>query len=92
MEKLMEFSTAVTGFHYYKKYWDPVENECLSCALEKENPYDYFAIKMCQRNGKIGHLPMEISRPTKYLLNRGARITATLTLTSHYASPLAQGL
>ena len=48
----MEFSTAVTGFHYYKKYWDPVENECLSCALEKENPYDYFAIKMCQKKWK----------------------------------------
>ena len=61
------------------------------CAHKKGNPYDYFAIKTCQKDGKIvGHLPMEISRPTKYLLERGARITATLTSTLYYASPLVQ--
>ena len=64
----------------------------MDCAHEKENPYDHFAIKTCQKDGKIvGHLPMEISRPTKYLLDRGARIIATLTSTSYYASPLVQG-
>ena len=88
----MEFSTAVRGFHYYKTYWIPTENECLDCSHEKENPYDYFAIKTCKKDGMIvGHLPMEISHPTKCLLDRGARITATLTSTSYYASPLAQG-
>ena len=30
---------------------------------------------------------MEISRPTKFLLDRGARITATLTSLLYYASP-----
>ena len=62
-------------------------------VYEKDNPYDYFAIKTYQKaDGKVvGHLPMEISRPTKYLLDRGARITATLTSTSYYASPLVQG-
>ena len=87
----MEFSTAVRGFHYYKTYWIPTENECLDCSHEKENPYDYFAIT-CKKDGMIvGHLPMEISHPTKCLLDRGARITATLTSTSYYASPLVQG-
>ena len=91
MEKLMEFSTAVRGFHYYKTHWIPTENECLDCSHEKENPYDYFAIT-CKKDGMIvGHLPMEISHPTKCLLDRGARITATLTSTSYYASPLVQG-
>ena len=70
MEKLVEFATTVRGIHYYKKYWNPVESECLDCAHEKENPYHYFAIKTCQKDGKIvGHLPVEISRPTKYLLD-----------------------
>ena len=88
----MEFSTAVCGSHYYKKYWDLVENKCLHCAPEKENTYDYFAIKMCQKDGKIvGHLPLEISRLTTYLLDRGARVTATLTSTSYYAYSLVQG-
>ena len=85
MQKLIEFSIAARGFHYYKKYCDPLESECLDCAHKKENSYDYFAIKTCQNDGKIvGHLPMEISRPTKYLIDQGARITATLTSTSYY--------
>ena len=84
--------SAERGSHYYKKYWDPVESECLDCAHEKENPYDYFAIKTCQKDGKIVvQLPIEISQPTKYLLDRGARITATLTSMSYSASPLVQG-
>jgi len=88
----MEFSAAVRGYHYYMKYWHPSENECLDCAHEKENAFDYFAIKTCQKDGTIvGHLPMEISRSTKFILDRGARITATLTSTSYYASPLTQG-
>ena len=92
MEKLMAFSTAVRGFRYYKKYWGPVERKCLDYAHEKENRYGYFPIKECEKDGKIvGHLPMEIPRPTKYLLYRGARITATLTSTSYYTSPLVQG-
>ena len=92
MERLMKFLKAARGFHNYKRYWVPVESECLDSAHEKKNPYDYFAIKTCQKDGKIvGHLLMEISRPTKYLLDRGARITATLTSTSYYASLLVQG-
>ena len=92
MESLcMEFSTAVRGFHYYEKYWDPVESECLKCAHEKENPYDHFTIMTCQKDGKIvGPLPMEISQPTKYLLDRGPRITVTLPSTSYYAFLLVQ--
>ena len=92
MEKLIEFSTAVRGFHYYQRYWQPTGNECLDCAHEKENPYDYFAIKACRKTDVkiVGHLHMEISRPAKFLLNRDARITATLMATSYYASPLVQ--
>ena len=38
----------------------------------------------------VGHLPREISRPTKYLLNRGATIVAKLTATHYKKSPLFQ--
>ena len=34
---------------------------------------------------------MEISRPTKFLLEQGAEITATLMSSSHYSCPLVQG-
>ena len=72
MEKPIEFVTAVRGFHYYQRYWQVTENECLDYANQKENPYDYFAIKT---RGKT--LAIEISRPTKFLLYRGTQITAT---------------
>ena len=47
---------------------------------------------MCDTRGNIvGHLPMEISCITKFLLDRGARIEATLRSTHYRQSPLVQG-
>ena len=40
----------------------------------------------------VGHLPLEISRFTKFLLARGATITATLSSRHHRRSPLVQGV
>ena len=39
----------------------------------------------------VGHLPMENSRATKFLLDRGARVISILTLTNNCVSPLVQG-
>ena len=52
-----------------------------------------FAIKACRTedNKTVGHLPREISRPTKYLLDRGATVVAKLTATHYRRSPLFQG-
>ena len=38
----------------------------------------------------VGHLPREISRATKYLLDRGAIVTATITPEHYRKSPLFQ--
>ena len=38
-----------------------------------------FAIKVCDGVKIVGHLAMEISIPTKYLLDRGAVFTVELT-------------
>ena len=38
----------------------------------------------------VGHLPMENSRAIKFLLDRGARVFATLTSTNYCVSPLVQ--
>ena len=43
------------------------------------------------RLGKIGHIPMEISRVTKYFMERGAAVTAQLTGVHYRRSPLVQG-
>ena len=38
-----------------------------------------------------GHLPREISRQTKYFLDRGVIVTATITSEQHRKAPLFQG-
>ena len=71
------------------------EKEMLQCDHGSDNDYDLFAIKTCwdaEFHAQIvGHLPLEISRFTKVLLDRGAIISATLSSTHYRRSPLVQG-
>ena len=92
MENVYSFTAAVRGFHYYRKFWKPIENERLSCFHEDGNPYDRFAIKTATSNGAtVGHLPKEISRVTKFFLDRGASMQVELTSKHYRRSPLVQG-
>ena len=50
---------------------------------ELGNAYVVFAIKCIKGNVIVGPLPREISRPKKYLLDRGAIVPATIT-SEHY--------
>ena len=43
--------------------------------------------KCIKGNVIVGHLPREISRPTKYLLDRGTLVTATI-MSEHYRKSL----
>ena len=92
-DKSIVFSAAIRGFHVYKTSWKPVENEKLQCFYEDNNPYDICSIKVCQlgKDAIVGHLPMEISRITKFALQRGAQVHATLTSKHYRRSPLVQG-
>ena len=67
------------GFHVYRDIWKPLENEELECFFERHNLFGMIATKTCRlESGKIvGHLPREISRPTKFLLDRGGKVTGT---------------
>ena len=91
--KTFQFTAAVRGFHYYKRFWNPEPEETLNCSHELNNPFDFFAIKVCSISNDeiVGHLPMEISRVTKFLIDRGAKVTTTLTSTNYRRSPLVQG-
>ena len=92
MENVYSFTAAVRGFHYYRKFWKPIENERLTCFYEDGNPYDRFAIKTVTSNGAtVGHLPKEISRVTKFFLDRGAFMQVELTSKHYRRSPLVQG-
>ena len=90
-EKTSEFSSAVRGYHHYRNTRFPQESEVLDCYHEFENTFDMFAIKTCKSNGQIvGHLPRQISRVTKFLLDRGAVVQATLSTRHYRRSPLVK--
>ena len=58
---------------------------------EPDNDY-IFSIKTCKSDKTtVGHLPREISRPTKFLLDRGAEIIAKIESSHYRRSPLIQG-
>ena len=66
----------------------------LNCCHEQNNVFDQFAIKTTKENHNnqiVGHLPLEVSRVIKYLIDRGAEVTAQLTSTNYQRSPLIQG-
>ena len=88
-----EFESAVCGNHNYRKYWSPKEHETLNCYHEHGHPFDIFAIKTCLHGilQPVGHLPREISRLTKFILDRDAEVEAKLTSNQYRCSPITQG-
>ena len=88
-----EFTAAIRGYHVYQKFWQPELNETLICIHERGNEFDAFSVKTVRAldNATVRHLPREISRPTKYLLDRGATVKAVITCSYYCLSPLFQG-
>ena len=60
------------GYYYYAVFWYPVRNQKLSCTHKENNPFDMFAIKVCEGTKIVGHLPIEISGASKCLMDSGA--------------------
>ena len=86
------FNASMRDYHHYKKYWNPKPSKKLICSYEIDNPFDLSAIRPCNTEGNtVGHLPRELSRVTKFLLDRGADITAVPTAMHYKRSPLVQG-
>ena len=88
------FSAAVRGFHVCKASWKPKEDELLECSHEKDNPYDSFSIKVFKPDSPaeiVGHLLMEISRITKFIIDRGAQVAVKICERHYRRSPLVQG-
>ena len=88
------FRAAVRGFHVYKASWKPKENELLECSHEKDNPYDSFSIKVFKPDSPaeiVGHLPMKISRITKFIIDRGAQVAVKIRGRHYRRSPLVEG-
>ena len=90
---MFSFSSAVRGFHVYRDVWRPVIGEQHACVHEGDNPYDIFAIKVCETGGDraVCHLPMEIYRVTKCLIERGFNVVANVISDYYRRSPLIKG-
>ena len=89
----VRFTCAVRGYHYYRAVWEPKVNEILKCSHKQNNVFDRFAIKTTKENYNnqiVGHLPMEVSRVIKYLIDHGAEVIAQLT-SRNYRRYLIQG-
>ena len=84
MDIVRSYTAAVRGYHYYKQFWNAVENEELRCSHEKFNLYDKYAIKVIHENGKtVGHLPRELSCVIKFFLDRGVTMYVKLSAGHH---------
>ena len=89
---MLGFTVAVRGFHVFREKWKPALNEQLNCLQEPGNNYGVFNIKTCKPDKTtVGHLPREISRPTKFLLDRVAEIVAEIESSHYRISPLIRG-
>ena len=91
------FLCRIRGFHVYKEVWKPILGERLNLSHERKNLYDRYAVAAYKRlpgrfaDSIIGHLPREISRPTRFFLLRGGVAVAEVINTTHRRSPLVQG-
>ena len=86
-------TAAIRGFYIYRHVWKPEEYEELIGLHEERNTLDMFALKTCRLGDRItvAHLPRKISRSTKYLIDRGAKVTGKLSSTNYREFPLLQG-
>ena len=69
-----------------------IQAKQLICSHETDNPFDVFAIRACNTEGNTdGHLPRDLPRVTKLLLDKGADITAVLTEMRNRRSSFMEG-
>ena len=63
------------------------------CTYEEDNPYDIFSMKVCKPGSDeiVGQLPIEISRITKFIVDRGAKCTLKICGMHYRRNPLVQG-
>ena len=93
------FLCGIRGFHSYKEVWKPILRESLNLFHERKNLHDRYVIAAYKRlpgrlaDSIIGHLPREISRPTRFFfLLRGGVAVAEVINTTDRRSPLVQGV
>ena len=90
-EKYFQFTAGVGGFHVSRWIWKPFMGEESNCNHEYCNAFNCFSIETEKDGLIVGHLPREISRVTKFFLDRGAKVTAIFRSDHYRKLPLFQG-
>ena len=95
---LFSLACAARGFHEYRKIWAPTINQKLIVKPQTRNLFDPYAIGLFTKiRGKIeplslvGQLPREISRFSKFYLEYGGNMKASVRNVKFRRSPLPQG-
>lgn len=76
------FNSSIRGYHIFHEFWDAKLEDNLICAIEDDNSYDKFCVRLYKRNKQsvtLGHVPMDYSKTFYYFIKRGGKITATVT-------------
>ena len=69
------FLCGICGFHSYKEVWKLILMERLNLSHERKNLHDRYAIAAYKRlpgrlaDSIVSHLPIEISRPTRFFFS-----------------------
>jgi hypothetical protein len=73
------FPSYIRGFHVYMNIWDPEINEVLTLVHEKDNKSDKFAMAVLKSGRIVGHAPRKNSKIMYFYMQRGGKITVTVT-------------
>ena len=82
------------GYHVYMKRWTPEIGQDITLEVEKNNPYDKYAIAGHYCDDIVGRVPKEVSRLFYDLITKHPmiRITATVAQENKVKSKEGKGL
>ena len=95
----IQFPCGLRGYHKYRSVRAPTQEELLVAQQECNNPFDTYAIACIKlvtlvgisRQQVVEHLPKEISRFTRFIVEHRAAVTVEVVDIKHIKSPLVQG-
>ena len=82
------------GFPRLQSELQAQRGRVIGMSHEKDNPYDSFSTKVFKPDSPaeiVGHLSMEISRITKFIIDRGAQVAVKIRGRYYRRSSLVDG-
>ena len=85
--------SCVRGYHVYQAVWpNPVLGEALTCARERGNRHDIFAVAVQKADSTIaGHVPREISCICNLFICDGGTLDGSVNGSKRYSHDIPEG-